>query len=76
MSKFNKLKKFVKQQDDFAFAPSLGFNIKKKFMTIPGGIFSIFFSLFTYWLWFSQLSKMFNFKEPFVVTFDDIIDFN
>ena len=69
-----KVIKFVQQQDAFAFSPSLGFNVKKKFMTIPGGIFSIVFSIFTYWLWFSQFSKMYNFQEPNVISFEDVID--
>ena len=69
-----KVIKFIRQQDAFAFSPSLGFNIKKKFTTIPGGIFSIVFSIFTYWLWFSQLSKMYNLQEPNVITFEDHID--
>ena len=59
---YQKLKVFVKQQDDYAFAPALGFNIKKKFMTIPSGLFSIVLSVLTYWLWFSQLSIMLGFK--------------
>ena len=50
---YRKLKVYVKQQDEFAFAPALGFNVKKKFMTIPGGLFSIALSVLTYWLWFS-----------------------
>ena len=42
----------IKKQDEFPFVPSLGFKLKKKFSTIPGGLFSVFFKLFTYWLWF------------------------
>ena len=60
---YKKLKNNIKAHDSFGFSPSLGFNAKKKFNTIPGGIFSMFFSLFNLWLWYSSLELMFYYKD-------------
>ena len=66
---YSYVKQQIKAQDNFGFSPSIRFNVKQKFNTIPGGLFSMFFSLFTLWLWYHNFEMMFRYQDQYISSF-------
>ena len=71
----NKLLKEITKLDIFAYQPSLSFQKRRKYYTLPGGIFTILIGFFVLELSIHKFGKMINYEDPYITVIDTVANF-